>query len=256
MSLRHDLDVTRGWTADGTRLLAEALEALDDDGFAAPSLLPGWTRAHVVAHVARNAEALTRLATWARTGEETPMYASPEQRDADIERTSGQPAADLRHDVAATAADLDVAFGALDGGAWDARVRVRQGTEVAARVLPWLRAREVWLHAVDLDVGADLAGAPVLLLDELARDVAGGLSRRDGCPALSLRPTDRDEVWRLGGSDGSPDGSPVASPGEDPGDDRPAVAGPAAELVLWLAGRSDGSTLDAEQPLPPLPAWL
>ena len=47
------------------------------------------------------------------------------------------------------------AFAALDGAAWDARVRVRQGDEVPARVLPWLRVRELWLHAVALgDTGA------------------------------------------------------------------------------------------------------
>ena len=91
MRARHDLATTRAWAADGTRLVVAALADLRDDGFPAPSLLPGWTRAHVVAHLARNAEALTRLATWARTGVETPMYVSPEQRDAEIETSARQP---------------------------------------------------------------------------------------------------------------------------------------------------------------------
>lgn len=260
MSLRHDLKVTRRWTADGTRLLTEALDALDDDGFAAPSLLPGWSRAHVVAHVARNAEALARLATWARTGRETPMYGSHEQRDADIEHSSRQPPAELRHDVATTAADLEQVFDALEDSAWGARVRVRQGTEVAARVLPWLRAREVWLHAVDLDVGADLGGAPEDLLDELAADIVAGLSRQDGCPALELRPSDRDLTWRLGAHDGqaAPASTTPASmtPAAPPAPTPPTVMGSAAALVEWLAGRSDGSALTSAAPLPTLPAWL
>lgn len=243
MSPRHDLHLTRGWAADGTRLLTEALEALDDEGFTAPSLLPGWTRAHVAAHVARNAEALGRLAAWARTGEETPMYPSPEQRDADVEASARQQPGDLRHDVASTAADLALAFDALEGSAWDARVRVRQGTEVPARVLPWLRAREVWLHAVDLGTGADLAGAPADLLDELAHDITGGLSRQDGCPVLELRPSDRDSAWQLGPREGDAGG-------------RVSVQGSVADLVLWLAGRSDGAALTSAGPLPVLPAWL
>ena len=57
---------------------------LTDQEFDRPSLLPGWDRRHVVAHVARNADALVNLMTWARTGEETPMYPSVEARDAGI----------------------------------------------------------------------------------------------------------------------------------------------------------------------------
>ena len=45
-------------------------------------LLPGWTVGHVLTHVARNADAYTNLLTWARTGVETPAYASPEAREA------------------------------------------------------------------------------------------------------------------------------------------------------------------------------
>jgi maleylpyruvate isomerase len=33
-----------------------------------PSLLPGWTRGHVLSHLARDAEGGTRLLGWARTG--------------------------------------------------------------------------------------------------------------------------------------------------------------------------------------------
>ena len=61
----------------------------------APSLCEGWTRAHVVTHIARNADALSNLVHWATTGEPTPMYASPESRDADIaegaRRARGRP---------------------------------------------------------------------------------------------------------------------------------------------------------------------
>ncbi len=244
MSLRHELTLTRGWADTGTRLLVERLRTLPDGGFATASLLPGWTRAHVVAHVARNAEALVRLATWARTGEETPMYASPEQRDADIAAGATQAAPDLRRDLAATAADLDRAFEALDASTWDARIRVRQGSEVSARVLPWLRVREVWLHAVDLDVGTDLSAAPADLLDELATDMLTSLSARDGCPVVELRPTDRGHVWQLGGATAG-----AAAPAT-------TMQGSAADLVTWLAGRSDGSTLTADGPVPSLPDWL
>ena len=56
------------------RLLA-TVDGLDDAALRQPSRLPGWTRAHVLTHIARNADGLVNLVTWARTGEETPMYA-------------------------------------------------------------------------------------------------------------------------------------------------------------------------------------
>ena len=245
MSARHDLATTRAWAVDGTRLVVGALASLPDDAFTGPSLLPGWTRAHVGAHLARNAEALTRLASWARTGEESPMYAGPEQRDADIESSARQSPAALRHDVTATAAVLDQALDALTGPAWDAPVGVRQGQQVAARLLPWLRVREVWLHAVDLDAAVDLSAAPPPLLDELVADITARLSTEPSCPRVGLRLVDRDVTWPLG-SPAGPGGQQAAT----------TVEGSAADVVLWLAGRSDGARLRTPGPLPALPRWL
>ncbi len=74
------------WVRSGTAYFARLLDGLDDGALTGPSLLPGWDRASVVAHVGYNARALIRLSHWARTGVETPMYASTEQRNAEIAR--------------------------------------------------------------------------------------------------------------------------------------------------------------------------
>ena len=74
------------------RLLATA-GALDDAQAAAPSRLPGWTRGHILTHLARNADGFRNLLIWARTGTETPMYPSEESRDRDIEAGARRPAA-------------------------------------------------------------------------------------------------------------------------------------------------------------------
>lgn len=241
-SRRHDTDQTLAWVDEGTRLFVTLVAGLDDAAFAAPSLLPGWTRAHVVAHVARNAEALVRLAGWARTGEEDPMYASAEQRDAEIADTATEPPAELRHLLATTAAELDQAFEAMGEQGRQATVRTRQGRAIRGGVLPWLRVREVWLHAVDLDVGGRdaLQEAPAELVDELVTDVTATLARDAACPALELRATDRDEPWQLG---------------DEP---RATVSGSAAQLLLWSTGRSDGDGLHVEGAADPptLPVWL
>ena len=92
---------TYTWYVDGERHLATALGRLVDEEFDEPSLLPDWSRRHVLAHVANNADALINLLTWARTGVETPMYASQEARDAGIEETSKLPPDQLRAQVLA-----------------------------------------------------------------------------------------------------------------------------------------------------------
>ncbi|MCR8526173.1 maleylpyruvate isomerase N-terminal domain-containing protein, partial [Escherichia coli] len=69
---------TLRWWADGELAVAGRLDQLSDDALEEPSRLPDWSRAHVVAHLARNADALGNLLTWARTGVETPMYPSRE----------------------------------------------------------------------------------------------------------------------------------------------------------------------------------
>ena len=51
------------WCADGERFLDEALDRLPGAGLDGPSLLPGWSRRTVIAHVARNADALGNLLT-------------------------------------------------------------------------------------------------------------------------------------------------------------------------------------------------
>jgi len=83
--MTRSLDDARRWVQQGTKLLGGALGGLDEDAFAASSGLAGWTRKHLVAHVAANADAIGNLVRWAATGERTSMYSSPEQRNADIE---------------------------------------------------------------------------------------------------------------------------------------------------------------------------
>ena len=64
-----------------TRYLAAIAELRDDD-VGAPSACPGWTRGHVITHLCRNADALSRVLHAAQAGTEATMYDSDEQRDA------------------------------------------------------------------------------------------------------------------------------------------------------------------------------
>jgi maleylpyruvate isomerase len=235
--------VTAGWLRAGQTVLEGAVAALPDSAFGAPSRLPGWSRAHVVGHLARNAEALGRLAAWARTGVETPMYADAGQRAADIERSATLPPAVQRRDLHDTAAALDAALAALDAAAWAAQVRSALGRTIPAAQVPWLRVREVWLHAVDLDAGPGLPDLPADVVDALLDDVAPAMAARGQLPPLRLEPVDRARDWRLGPAAGAPDAV--------------VLRGTAADLLGWLTGRGDGAALAASAgPVPSAPRWL
>jgi len=239
VSTRHDIEATVPWMREGTVRLLAAVAGLTDDDLRAPSRLPGWTRAHVVGHVARNAEALTRLASWARTGVETPMYADAEHRSTEIERSATLPASTLRDDLANTAAQLDDTLSALTAQQWWAGVRSALGRAIPAAEVPWMRVREVWLHRVDLDTGAAVADAPAGVLDLLLDDVTATLTAKDGCPPVVLEATDRDRRWTLG-----PDVADAGTAGAA------TVSDDAAGLVAWITGRAD------HPGRPRLPRWL
>ncbi len=221
------------WMRAGTLLFTAQASALDERGLRAPSRLDGWSRAHVIAHVARNAEGLARLASWARTGVRTPMYAGPEQRNADIETTAVHDLDTLLTDLAGTNTILEEGLAALTGPRWEYEVEMR-GRAVPAAVIPWLRAREAWLHAVDLGTGVELADLPDDLLDALLEDVAGS---REGVPPITLAPSDRGTTLDVRGGGTQ-------------------VTGTTAALVGWLTGRPTPDTVTSPDGVPALPPWL
>ncbi|MFE0673047.1 maleylpyruvate isomerase family mycothiol-dependent enzyme [Streptomyces sp. NPDC058867] len=229
--MSRTFDDARRWVRLGTELLLRAAR-FDDAGYAEPSPLPGWSRAHVAAHVAANAEALSNLVHWAATGEPTPMYASPEERVAGIERGRTLPAAELTSWLRESAAELERGMAALDEEQWRAPVVTAQGRTVPATEVPWLRSREVCVHAVDLAGGVSFADLPADFLTALCEDVVAKRSAAPG-PALSLRAPEAD--WELPG-----EGEPVV------------VKGELADLAAYLTGRDTGAALSA----PTLGAWL
>jgi len=164
-------DDARRWMKEGTALCAGAIAGLGEDHFAEQSPLPGWTRKHLVGHVAANADALGHLVHWAKTGVETPMYGSPEQRTAGIEKGAMLSAAALDSWFSISAEALDEAMDRLTPDQWQREVRTAQGRTVPATEIPWMRAREVMVHAVDLEHGITFADLPADFLTALCADI-------------------------------------------------------------------------------------
>jgi maleylpyruvate isomerase len=228
-------DQTLAWMHDGTRQLIAAVAALPDEVLTGPTALPGWDRRYLVSHLSANADALRNLVHWARTGEERRMYASTEQREADIAAGARLPAAELRAWLSRSAQALADDLGALPDEAWDAKIITAQGLTRSASEIPWMRDREVYIHAIDLRAGITWTDLPAGFLAELLDDVTSRRSAKGGGPALAVAATDTGHAWEVAGT-----GAPVP------------VSAPLADLAAYLTGRP----APAMKAAPVLPPWL
>jgi maleylpyruvate isomerase len=138
---------------DATQRLLGAARVLADSDLRAPSLLPGWTRAHVLAHLARNADAMRHVLIGARSGRDRPGYATAAVREADIESGAGLTANVLTADVADSAMALRTVARQLPDDAWQLPVRMLGQDRFPAAQLVTRRLVEVELHHADLGIG-------------------------------------------------------------------------------------------------------
>lgn len=259
--MSRSLPSALAWAGDGAAHLRGLMLRMADAAFRAPSLLPGWSRAHVLSHVARNADAMINLLDWARTGVPSPAYTSAAQRDHDIEVGAARDPRAIRDDVLASSDRLAVAVRGMPEAAWSARVGGHGPHSVPASDIPWLRAREMWIHSVDLDIGASLTDAPAPMLMELLADAAATIGLSGQCPPMTLVATDMDRTWPVGrGASGVDHPELSRAVDHTDADDvrRIEVRGSAAALALWLFGRSKGRELrtgDGSR-LPTPPRWL
>ncbi|MDH6284087.1 maleylpyruvate isomerase family mycothiol-dependent enzyme [Prescottella agglutinans] len=233
LDLAERLNIAR----EGTAYFAQRLAALSDSEFDDPTLLEGWTRRHLVAHVGYNAAALCRILDWAATGVETPMYESMEQRAREIDEGATLSVGTLRNLFTHTAAQLDEKWRSLPDEAWTAQVRTAQGRMVPASETAWMRSREVWIHAADLGNGGRYEDFPDVVLDSMLDDIVGMWRRKGEGAGLVLEVDGRRLVVQ--------EGAPVTD----------TVTGPlAAVVVRWASGR--GATgLTTGSALQP-PRWL
>lgn len=255
----NDLAAVQAATA---ALMREA-RGLSDDQLRQPSLCPGWTRAHVLSHLAANADGLRRLLTAAANERYEPMHASTHQREAEIETGALLPASELvgrlervSQRFYETASDLPprawtraVVLGfanSADGSAPEAgfgaaRAAPLRSPDVPASIIPFLRLTELLLHHVDLMLGFTPAHWPALFVSrQLGRSMsrlAVGKPSGETTLSMNVTATDTNRHWTLGAGG-------------------PSVFGLETALLAWLTGRSDGHGLHVEGgPLPPLPPW-
>ena len=145
-----------------TQRLLDRARIITEPDLRAPSLLPGWTRAHVLAHVARNADAMRNILVGVRTGQDRPGYTSAGSREAGIEQDAGRPARELTADLADSAMALRTVARQLPGSGRPGRHGAGGRGGLSSAVTGWLSRswRQVRIGSPS-SMTAKAAGHPV-----------------------------------------------------------------------------------------------
>ena len=140
-----------------TQRLLDAARIVPEPDLRAPSLLRGWTRADVLAHLARGADAMRSLLLGARAGQQRPVRTGGQGR-----RTRPPPRRpkDLMTDLAASAMALRTVIRQLPDQAWSFRLKIEPAEPFPAAQMPIRRLVEVELHHCDLGIGYDASSWP------------------------------------------------------------------------------------------------
>ena len=219
-----------------TREVLRALDGLTDEQAAEPSRLPGWTRAEVVTHLARNADGTRAMVEAAARGEVAAMYPSAEARAAGIAAGRGAGAAVLHADLRGAHDRLLDAWNELPPDGWD-RIG-RASVTRSMRDFLWARRREVEIHHVDLDLGYEPSDWPVSFVAGALDEIFSTLTTRvvPTRPLLDLAyrvvSTDHDRAWRV-----ELRGTEVAVVDDDGRAADGEAIGWGCDVAAWLYGR-------------------
>ncbi|WP_432940632.1 maleylpyruvate isomerase family mycothiol-dependent enzyme [Kribbella sp. CA-253562] len=207
--------------------LNDVLAGVDEATVREPSGLPGWSRAHVIAHLTNFSDAMTRQVDEAREGRLVEFYdGGMPARNAGIEAGSTRSAEELKQQVGRATAGLLAAWEKVDD--WSRPVTHRNGTLADTVYTGW---REITIHTADL--GLDHA-----TVDDWSQDFC-----------LHLLDFLRPRV---------PEGTRLVlqAPGvrweHGEGDER-VIEGKVTDLTAWMAGRQPRGPLVGE--LPELSPW-
>ncbi|MFF4815042.1 maleylpyruvate isomerase family mycothiol-dependent enzyme [Kitasatospora sp. NPDC001309] len=231
--------------ASAARLCAD-LAPLTDRQAREPSLLPGWSRGHLLTHLARSADAYRWMLALARTGRAPGPRADAAELDRQLRagagRAAGALAADLRDSLDGLLRDA----AELPAGRRDVLVPALAGWRHPAWYLLWRAWRELEVHAVDLGLGRGPADWPAAFVRAALAETAAALAVR-AVPLARVEAEDLGLGWAIGGTG-------------------PVVSGPGHALLAWFAGRGPLAALRVDGglpapavlpawPLPPVPGW-
>jgi maleylpyruvate isomerase len=220
---------------------------MTDDECCAPSLLPGWSRGHVLAHWAGNADGQTRMLLAASRDEIAAQYPGGDAgREADIETRAARPPRLIVQDALAAVDRVEDAWRRMSPEAWSRPTGARIGQRPAWMSV-WARWRETEVHHVDLEVGYTHEDWPTEFVSLMLPRVL---------PTLDTRTPDEVIVQVQVANQQRPQSSTAAT-SHDP----VVIRGTASAVLCWLVGRPvshadlAASRSGQSWPLPRLRSW-
>ncbi|MEU4194664.1 maleylpyruvate isomerase family mycothiol-dependent enzyme [Kribbella sp. NPDC026611] len=128
---------------------------VDDAAARADSGLPGWSRGHVITHIANFSEAMTRQVEEALQGRLVEVYdGGRPARDAAIEAGADRSAADLKSHLTQAVTALLTSWDKVSPTDWPLPILHRNSNLSAGLQATW---RELTIHTTDLDLGVTAA---------------------------------------------------------------------------------------------------
>ena len=154
--------------ASHRKLLAD-LVPLTDATFRVPSLLPRYSRGHVVTHLANKARAHALLFGGPAAGEIRHLHPDGYDPDLAADAGAGRSAVELCSDMAQSFELLEAAWDALPDTMWDGQGIMMAGPRTMAEIVTH-HLRNVEVHHVDLAIGYLASDWPSILVEgELAK---------------------------------------------------------------------------------------
>jgi maleylpyruvate isomerase len=225
--------------AESTDRILATVDLLTEEELRAPSGLPDWSRAHVLAHLSRGADSRVRLLTAARTGRPIRQYPDEQTRTREIEQSARRSRSELVADFRHSADRLHAAIVEHPAESWGRPVCWLGEEERSVDDVVPSRLQELEIHHVDLAAGYGSAEWPAWFVRAELPGVVADLRGRPQTTDLVLAVAGEGTRYPLG--------------------PRPTrtVRGPGGALLAWLIGRGDGTglTLDPPGPLPEPSAW-
>lgn len=239
--------LVRAAAASHERMWASASRMTDEECHS-PSLLPGWSRGHVLAHWARNADGQTRMLTAAMRGGVAAQYPGGDaQRRADIKTGAARPARLILDDVRAALDRIEDVWRRIPPEAWSRPTGARIGQRPAWKSV-WARWRETEIHHVDLAVGYTHGDWPPEFVVLMLASVLPSLDDRL-IDEVAVRVETTDGPWTRVWTEAAASGDVV-------------VHGAASAVLCWLVGRPVPTAADLTVsrsgqawPLPRLRPW-
>ncbi|GHI09754.1 hypothetical protein AQI88_16435 [Streptomyces cellostaticus] len=232
---RADISLLLDDVSGSAARLGATLDVLTDLKAREPSGLPGWSRGHVITHLARSADVYRWLLTVARTGAEPGPRADAATLDRALRDGAQRDAAGLVTDLRRSLDRLLDEATAMPAERWPTLVTALAGWRHPAWYTLHRARRELETHHVDLNLGYTTADWPAGYVTWALDESIAALAARD-FPIARIEATDLARAW------------PLAATG-------PTATGPGHALLAWLTGRAPDTHLLSDLQLPTPPTW-